>query len=74
MASFGDKYEDTVINGDEVLRLSQVLKDKAGYRLMENLGTEPNVYYLPPVDRVRDFEDGLENYDEFNMMKHQENE
>jgi molybdopterin-containing oxidoreductase family iron-sulfur binding subunit len=66
---FGDKYEDVVTNGAETFRLSELLKEKAGYRLMESLGTEPSVYYLPPVDRVEPFEDGLENYDEFNSVK-----
>jgi Fe-S-cluster-containing dehydrogenase component len=62
---FGDKYEDTVTNGDETFRFSTLLKDRAGYRILEELGTEPNVYYLPPVDRLEDFEDGLENYQEY---------
>lgn len=66
---FGDKYEDVVTNGAETFRLSELLKEKAGYRLMESLGTEPSVYYLPPVNRVEPFEDGLENYDEFNSVK-----
>ena len=66
---FGDKYEDTVTNGDETLRLSKLLEDKSGYRLMESLGTEPSVYYLPPVDRLVDFEDGLENYNEFQSVE-----
>ena len=66
---FGDKYEDTVTNGDETLRLSQLLEDKSGYRLMESLGTEPSVYYLPPVDRLVDFEDGLEEYTEFQSVE-----
>ena len=66
---FGDKYEDTVTNGEETLRFSQLLKDKAGYRLMEGLGTEPNVYYLPPVDRLVEFEDGLEFYKEFQSVE-----
>ena len=66
---FGDKYEDTVTNGDETLRLSQLLEDKSGYRLMESLGTEPSVYYLPPVDRLVDFEDGLESYTEFQSVE-----
>ncbi|MFN8335405.1 MAG: hypothetical protein U0U09_09765 [Cyclobacteriaceae bacterium] len=35
---------------------------------MENLGTQPSVYYLPPVDRVQDFEDGLYNYTEFKSV------
>ncbi len=66
---FGDKYEDTVTNGDETLRLSELLKDKSGYRLMESLGTEPSVYYLPPVDRLVDFEDGLKDFKEFESVE-----
>lgn len=66
---FGDKYEDTVTNGDETLRLSKLLEDKAGYRLMEGLGTEPSVYYLPPTDRLVDFKDGLKNYTEFQSVE-----
>lgn len=65
---FGDAYEDTVTNGDETFRLSKLLEEKAGYRLMESLGTEPSVYYLPPTDRLVDFEKGLDNYDEFNSV------
>ncbi len=63
---FGDQYEDTVTNGDETFRLSALLKEKAGYRLMENLGTEPSLYYLPPVDRIVEFEEGMELYNEKN--------
>lgn len=54
---FGDANEDTVTNGDETLRFKQLLKDKAGYRYMESLGTEPSVYYLPPVNRLFPFEE-----------------
>ena len=66
---FGDKYEDTVTNGEESLRLSKLLEDKAGYRLMEGLGTAPSVYYLPPVDRLVDFEDGLDDFKEFESVE-----
>ncbi len=69
---FGDKYEDTVTNGDETLRLSKLLEDKAGYRLLESLGTEPNVYYLPPTDRLVDFKDGLKDYKEFESVEKSE--
>lgn len=65
---FGDKYEDTVTNGEETLRLSKLLEDKAGYRYMASLGTEPSVYYLPPTDRLVDFNDGLENYNEYESV------
>lgn len=66
---FGDKYEDTVTNGEETVRLSKLLEDKSGYRLMEGLGTSPSVYYLPPVDRLVDFEDGLEDFKEFESVE-----
>jgi Fe-S-cluster-containing dehydrogenase component len=61
---FGDANEDTVTNGAETFRFSQLIKDKAGYRLMEDLGTKPSVYYLPPVNRNFPFESGLENNQE----------
>jgi molybdopterin-containing oxidoreductase family iron-sulfur binding subunit len=66
---FGDKYEDTVTNGEVTLRLSKLLEDKAGYRLLEELGTAPSVYYLPPVDRLVDFKEGLDKYMEFQSVE-----
>lgn len=67
---FGDFYEDTVTNGSgQSFRLSKLLEEKAGYRLMEELGTKPSVYYLPPVNRTDDFVDGLENYNEFESVR-----
>lgn len=59
---FGDEIDDAVSNGEEVVRLSTLLKDKAGYRYLEELGTEPRVYYLPPVDRLFPF-DATKNED-----------
>ncbi|WP_242203997.1 4Fe-4S dicluster domain-containing protein [Aestuariivivens insulae] len=53
---FGNELEDAVTNGEETVRLSTLLRDKAGYRYMEELGTKPRVYYLPPVDRLFPFE------------------
>ncbi|NQW36927.1 MAG: 4Fe-4S dicluster domain-containing protein [Flavobacteriales bacterium] len=53
---FGNELDDTVTNGEETVRLSTLLKEKAGYRFMEELGTKPRVYYLPPVDRLFPFE------------------
>lgn len=53
--------EDTVTNGGETVRFSQLLKDKAGYRYLESLGTEPSVYYLPPANRIFPFKDREEN-------------
>lgn len=58
---FGDLNEDSVTNGAETFRFSDLIKDKAGYRLMEDLGTKPSVYYLPPVNRNFPYESGLEN-------------
>lgn len=58
---FGDLNEDSVTNGAETFRFSELIKDKAGYRLMEDLGTKPSVYYLPAVNRSFPYESGLEN-------------
>jgi Fe-S-cluster-containing dehydrogenase component len=58
---FGDMNEDSVTNGTETFRFTELVRDKAGYRLMEDLGTKPRVYYLPPVSRNFPFESGLEN-------------
>jgi len=52
---FGNELDDTVTNGEETVRLSTILREKAGYRYMEELGTKPRVYYLPPVDRLFPF-------------------
>jgi Fe-S-cluster-containing dehydrogenase component len=54
---FGDELEDAVTNGEETIRLSELLRDRSGYRFLEDLGTKPRVYYLPPVDRLFPFED-----------------
>ena len=47
---FGDANEDLVTNGTtrKTVRLSTLLKENAAYKLMPELGTKPNVYYLPP--------------------------
>jgi molybdopterin-containing oxidoreductase family iron-sulfur binding subunit len=63
---FGDKNEDTVTNGSETFRFSEMMAQKAGYRYMEDLGTEPNVYYLPPKDRLVPFEETLEDEESSN--------
>ena len=57
---FGDLIADSVTNGSETVRLSTLLRDKAGYRYLEELGTEPNVYYLPPADRLFPFKEAPE--------------
>jgi Fe-S-cluster-containing dehydrogenase component len=49
---FGDQNEDAVTNSSGVtVKLSKLLEDNAGYRHLEELGTEPRVYYLPPKNR-----------------------
>lgn len=60
---FGDMNEDSVTNGAETFRFSDLVRDKAGYRLMEDLGTKPSVYYLPAVNRNFKFEEGLDSAD-----------
>jgi molybdopterin-containing oxidoreductase family iron-sulfur binding subunit len=50
---YGDQNEDAVTNSKgETVRLSKLLRDNAGYRHLEELGTEPRVYYLPPKNRI----------------------
>jgi molybdopterin-containing oxidoreductase family iron-sulfur binding subunit len=60
---FGDKNEDIVTNGSETVRFSQLIQDRGGYRYLEHLGTKPNVYYLPPVNKQFPLERGF-NHDE----------
>ena len=67
---FGDMNEDSVTNGAETFRFSELIKDKSGYRLMEDLGTKPSVYYLPPVNRNFPFESGLENENPEDRQQH----
>lgn len=54
---FGDEIDDAVTNGFETVRFTELLREKAGYRYMEELGTEPRVYYLPPANRSFPFVD-----------------
>ncbi len=61
---FGDRNEDSVFNGSETERFSELIKERAGYRYLEELGTKPNVYYLPPVNRMFDYESGLKDLPE----------
>lgn len=67
---FGDINEDVISNGDETLRFKQTIEDKAGYRYLEELGTKPSVYYLPPVDRMFPFKRGLENLNDKQKLKY----
>ena len=57
---FGDEMEDAVTNGTtkETTQLSALLRDNGAYRLMEELGQNPRVYYLPPKNRLFKFEAG----------------
>ncbi len=55
---FGDRNEDAVTNGTnkETVSFSKLLRDNAGYTVMEELGTKPSVYYLPAKNRMFPFE------------------
>jgi Fe-S-cluster-containing dehydrogenase component len=61
---FGDIDEDTVTNGTETVRFSELIRDRAGYRYLEVLGTRPSVYYLPPVERQFPVDRGFNDLDE----------
>ena len=69
---FGDLIEDTVTNGEETVRFSELIKSRSGYRQFEELGTEPSVYYLPPVERMFPIERGLEGINEENMKRYKD--
>lgn len=69
---FGDIDEDVVTNGTETFKFSELIRDRSGYRYLENLGTRPNVYYLPPVDRQFPVERGLDGLDEETSKKFDE--
>ncbi len=44
---YGDLEEDVATNGATLVKLSQFLAENAAYRLKEQLGTEPRVFYIP---------------------------
>ena len=44
---YGDLEEDLATNGVDVVQVSTFLATNAGYRLKEDLGTEPRVYFIP---------------------------
>ena len=50
---FGDKLEDAVTNGTtgETRVFSELIRENAGFTQHEELGTKPQVYYLPPKNR-----------------------
>jgi len=43
----GDLTEDIATNGKEVVKLSRYLSDNSAFRLKEELGTRPRVWYIP---------------------------
>lgn len=61
---YGDENEDTITNGEETFMLSELLKKRAGYRQFETLGTQPRVYYLPPVERSFPFEQAKQEHNQ----------
>lgn len=59
---FGDQNEDAVTNSSGVtVKFSQLLEDNGGYRNLEELGTEPRVYYLSAKNRKYPVPDMNEN-------------
>ncbi|MBT5775570.1 MAG: 4Fe-4S dicluster domain-containing protein [Dehalococcoidia bacterium] len=43
----GDLSADLAVNGKETVRLSALLRDNDAFRLHEELGTRPRVFYIP---------------------------
>ena len=49
---YGDQNEDAVTNSHgETRRFSELIRKGAGYQHIEELDTQPRVYYLPPRNR-----------------------
>jgi Fe-S-cluster-containing dehydrogenase component len=69
---YGDKNEDSVTNGNETVRFSEMINDRAAYRFMEELGTEPSVFYLPPVNRSFDYKVGFEGLSDAEVKLYKE--
>lgn len=44
---FGDLVEDIATNGAEVVKLSRFIAENNAFRLKEELGTRPRVWYIP---------------------------
>jgi len=44
---YGDLEEDVASNGDEIIVVSRFLSENQAYRIKEDLGTKPRVYYIP---------------------------
>jgi Fe-S-cluster-containing dehydrogenase component len=59
---FGDENENAVTNGTtkETVNFRELLEKNGAYRLMSELGTKPRVFYLPPKNRLFNFEKGVE--------------
>ena len=71
---YGDKNEDCVTNGVDTVRFSELIDSRAAYRFMEELGTEPSVYYLPAIN-CDDYKVGFESLteDEIALYKKEAN-
>lgn len=61
---FGNLLDDSVTNGDETVRFSELMMERSGYRYLETLGTLPSVFYLPPTNRMTPVEQGFDKLDE----------
>jgi dimethyl sulfoxide reductase iron-sulfur subunit len=44
---YGDLEEDVATNGKSVIQISRFLSENSAYRLNEEYGTKPRVYYIP---------------------------
>lgn len=44
---FGDLEEDIATNGNNLIKVSQFLSENSAFRLKEDIGTKPRVYYIP---------------------------
>lgn len=57
----GDLSEDLATNGQEVVKFSRFIADNNAYRLKEDLGTRPRVWYIP--GHGQEYGHGVDNTD-----------
>lgn len=67
---YGDVNEDVVSNGTDIVRFSDLIRNKGGYQYAADLGTNPSVFYLPPADRLFPYERGLKDVTDENIKRY----
>jgi len=62
-----DYTEDLATNGQDVVKLSRFLAENSAYRLKEELGTKPRVWYIP--GHGEEYGHGIDNVEEMQVPR-----